>query len=174
MYIFLSILGAIVAIFIILMLAAPKKYHVHRSIVINRALPDVFQYIKHVKNQNHWSPWQKKDPNMKQTFTGEDGTVGFLSHWEGNKEVGTGEQEIKNIEENKRLETALRFFKPWKSQSDAYMQVDEADGGTRVTWGFAGENKVPVNVMMMFMNMDKMVGKDFEEGLANLKKIMES
>jgi hypothetical protein len=174
MYIFLSILGAIVAIFIILMLVAPKNYHVNRSIVIDRALPDVFQYIKHVKNQDDWSPWKKKDPDMKQTFSGVDGTVGFVSHWEGNKDVGTGEQEITKIEENKRLDTELRFFKPWKSQSDAYIEVEEADGGTNVTWGFSGVNKVPLNVMMMFMNMDKMIGKDFEEGLADLKRIMES
>jgi hypothetical protein len=174
MYIFLSILGAIVVIFIILILTAPKKYHLHRSIVIDRALPDVFRYIKYVKNQDEWSPWKKKDPDMKQTFTGDDGTLGFVSHWEGNKDVGTGEQEILNIEENKRLETELRFFKPWKSQSNAYIEVEEADGGTKVTWGFSGVNKIPFNVMMLFMNMDKAVGKDFEEGLGDLKKILES
>jgi hypothetical protein len=174
MYIFLSILGAIAVIFIILVIAAPKKYHVKRTIVIDRALPDVFQYIKYVKNQDHWSPWKKKDPNMKQTFTGEDGAVGFISQWEGNKDVGTGEQEIMSIQENKRLETELRFFKPWKSQSDAYIQVDKAEGGTKVTWGFSGDNKVPFNVMMLFMNMDKAVGNDFEEGLGDLKKILES
>jgi hypothetical protein len=174
MYIFLSILGGIVAIIIILILVAPKKYHINRSIVINRPLPDVFQYLKHVKNQDHWSPWKKKDPNMQQTFSGEDGTVGFVSKWEGNKEVGSGEQEIKKITENKRLDTELRFFKPWKSESDAYIEVDEADGGTKVTWGFSGTNKVPYNVMMLFFNMDKAVGKDFEEGLAELKKILES
>lgn len=174
MYIFLSVLGAIVAILIILILVAPKKYHVHRSITIDRALPDVFQYLKFVKNQDHWSPWKKKDPNMKQTFSGEDGTVGFVSHWEGNKDVGVGEQEIKRIVENERLETELRFFKPWKSQSDAYIKVDKVDDGTQVTWGFSGVNKMPFNVFMLFMNMDKAVGKDFDEGLTELKKILES
>ncbi|MCW5521197.1 SRPBCC family protein [Aureitalea sp. L0-47] len=174
MYIFLSIVGAIVAILIILILVAPKKYHVHRSITVNRALPEVFQYLKHIKNQDHWSPWKKKDPNMKQSWTGEDGTVGFVAHWEGNKEVGEGEQEIKKIVENERVESELRFFKPWKSESDAYMQVDKADGGTKVTWGFSGVNKMPFNVFMLFMNMDKAVGKDFEEGLEELKNILES
>ena len=111
---------------------------------------------------------------MKQSFTGEDGTVGFVSSWEGNKDVGSGEQEIVKITENKRLDTELRFFKPWKSESDAYMEVDEVDGGTRVTWGFSGVNKRPYNVMMLFYNMDKAVGKDFEEGLTDLKKILES
>jgi hypothetical protein len=174
MYIFLSIIGAIVVILIILILVAPKKYHVHRSITVNRALPEVFQYLKHLKNQDQWSPWKKKDPNMKQSWTGEDGTVGFVAHWEGNKDVGVGEQEIKKIVENERLESELRFFKPWKSESDAYIQVDEAEGGTKVTWGFSGVNKMPFNVFMLFMNMDKAVGKDFEEGLGELKKILES
>ena len=174
MYIFLSIIGAIVAILIILILVAPKNYHVNRSITINRALPEVFQYLKHVKNQDHWSPWKKKDPNMKQSWEGEDGTVGFIARWEGNKDVGEGEQEIKRIVENERLETQLRFFKPWKSESDAYIKVDEEKGGTKVTWGFSGVNKVPFNVFMLFMNMDKAVGKDFEEGLGELKNILES
>ncbi|AVI52233.1 polyketide cyclase [Pukyongia salina] len=174
MYIFLSILGVILAVIIILILVAPLKYHINRSIVINRPLPEVFEYLRYVKNQDHWSPWKKKDPDMKQSFTGEDGTVGFVSSWEGNKDVGSGEQEIVKITENKRLDTELRFFKPWKSESDAYMEVDEVDGGTRVTWGFSGVNKRPYNVMMLFYNMDKAVGKDFEEGLTDLKKILES
>lgn len=173
--IFLYILGAIVAIIVILALVAPKNYHVARSITINKPRHEVFSYLRSVKNQDNWSPWKAKDPDMKQEFIGEDGTVGFVSKWEGNKHVGTGEQEIKNIVEGEMLETQLRFFKPWKSQSDAYIKTaDAADGGTEVTWGFSGVNKVPVNIMMMFFNMDKTVGKDFEEGLDKLKSIMES
>ena len=71
------------------------------------------------------------------------------------------------------IQYKLRFFKPWKSESDAYIQVDEADGGTKVTWGFSGVNKMPFNVFMLFMNMDKAVGKDFTEGLQSLKEILE-
>ena len=174
MEIALYIIGGIVLLILFLILIGPKSYHVHRSITINRSVPDVFSYLKSVKNQDHWSPWKAKDPNMKQEFVGEDGTVGFVSKWEGNKDVGTGEQEIKRIVENERLETELRFFKPWKSQSDAYIAVDEDNGGTKVTWGFSGKNKIPFNVMMLFMNMDKAVGKDFEEGLGKLKNILES
>ena len=112
------ILGGIVALFILLALIAPKSYDVSRSIEINRSPQDVFDYIKYVKKQDNWSPWKKKDPNMKQTFTGNDGEVGFVSRWEGNKQVGTGEQEIKSIDEtNKIMETELRFYKPWQSVS---------------------------------------------------------
>ena len=172
--IFVYILGGIVALLVLLALVAPKNYHVSRSIKINKPRTEVFAYLKSVKNQDEWSPWKAKEPDMKQEFIGEDGTVGFISKWEGNKHVGTGEQEIKKIVEGELLETQLRFFKPWKSQSDAYIKAADADGGTEVTWGFSGENKVPMNIMMLFFNMEKAVGKDFEEGLHKLKNILES
>lgn len=172
---FLYILGIIIAIIAVLALVAPKSYHVHRSISINKPRADVFAYLKSIKNQDEWSPWKQKDPEMKQEFVGEDGTVGFISKWEGNKDVGTGEQEITKIVEGEVVESELRFFKPWKSQSDAYMKTkDGTNGETEVIWGFSGQNKVPMNVMMLFFNMDKTVGKDFEDGLNKLKSILES
>lgn len=174
MTIFLGILGALVVIIILMILFAPKQYEVNRSITINRSLPDVFNYLRYVKKQNDWSPWWKKDPHMKQTFTGEDGTVGFISAWEGNKLVGIGEQEIKKIDNNKCIISELRFFKPWKSVSEGYLNVDEEGDATKVTWGFRGSNPRPFNAMMLFFNMDKSVGKDFEEGLDELKSVLEN
>ena len=174
MNILLYILIALVILIVILALVAPKTYEVNRSIDINKSLPEVFKYLKSIKNQNDWSPWKKKDPNMKQEFIGTDGEVGFLSKWEGNKDVGTGEQEILRIVENEVIESRLRFFKPWKSQSDAYLKVEDAgNNNTKVTWGFSGKNPIPFNIFMMFFNLDKTVGKDFEEGLASLKIILE-
>lgn len=168
------IIGAFVFLFIILVIIAPKQYEVKRSIIINKQKKDVFQYLKYLKNQDNWSPWKKKDPNMKQSFVGEDGTVGFITKWEGNKDVGIGEQEILSINENESIISKLRFFKPWKSVSDAYLIVEEFTGGnTKVIWGFMGKNPMPFNVFMLFFNMDKAVGKDFEEGLASLKQILE-
>ncbi|MBR9846494.1 MAG: SRPBCC family protein [Algicola sp.] len=162
-------------LFVVLAIMAPRHYEVNRSIIINRALPDVFNYLKHIKNQDQWSPWKKKDPDMKQEFIGTDGQIGFIAKWDGNKEVGLGEQEIINIIENDRVEARLRFFKPWKSESDAVTKVEDVGGGqTKVTWGFSGKNKVPANIFMMLYNVDKHVGKDFEEGLASLKEILES
>lgn len=173
--IILYILAAIVALLIVLSLMAPKNYHVYRTIEVKRPLPEVFQFIKYLKNQDHWSPWDKKDPDMNKTYTGTDGTVGFVSHWEGNKQVGEGEQEITNIVEDEKMESQLRFLKPWKSQSDAYIKVEKVDDNTtQVTWGFSGVNKPPANIFMLFFNMDKTVGKDFEEGLANLKNHLEN
>jgi uncharacterized protein YndB with AHSA1/START domain len=172
LYIFAIIVGAMV----LMALFAPMKYEVSRSILINKPKPEVFQYLKYIKNQDEWSPWKKRDPEMKQTFSGEDGTVGFVSKWDSDhKQVGAGEQEILSIVPNEQIKTELRFLKPWKSQSTAYIKTrDTADGATEVTWGFYGVNKVPMNIMMLFYNMDKAVGKDFEEGLTELKKVLEA
>lgn len=170
----LYILGGIVVLIIILALIAPKSYDVNRKIIVQQPVPVVFEYLKYLKNQDNWSPWGKRDPNMKKEFVGSDGEKGATSKWQGNKDVGSGEQEIKRIVENEVIESELRFLKPWKSQSDAYLKVNEAGAGeTEITWGFSGKNKFPVSIMMLFMNMDKAVGKDFEEGLASLKEILE-
>lgn len=175
MMIFLYVIAAIVVVIIILAAIAPKTYEVNRKITINKPVSEVFEYLKYVKNQDHWGPWNSRDPEMKQTHTGVDGTVGFINKWESDhKQVGHGEQEIVRIEEGVSMETELRFLKPWKSVSQGYLRTSESNGGTEVTWGFHGTNKVPMNIMMLFFNMDKAVGKDFEEGLANLKRILES
>jgi len=164
----------LVLIVIVLANIAPKSYKVNRKVIINKPLPEVFQYLKLLKNQDNWSPWAEKDPNMKKTFTGTDGEVGFISAWIGNKEVGEGEQEITGFVENKIVKSQLRFLKPFKSTSNAYLKVKEKGKGTEVTWIFSGKNKFPVSIMMLFINMDKSVGKDFDYGLNKLKNILES
>lgn len=169
----LYIVLAIVIVIIVLAIIAPKNYDVYRSISINKPLTEVFQYLKLLKNQDNWSPWAEKDPNMEKSFSGTDGEIGFISKWIGNKEVGEGEQEITGIVENEVIHSQLRFLKPFKSISDAYLKVKKDDNGTKVTWGFSGKNKFPVSIMMLFMNMDKMVGKDFEYGLNKLQQILE-
>lgn len=167
------LIGIIVSILII-MFIAPQKFEMNRSVVINKPISEVFKYLKFIKNQDEWSPWKSKDPIMNQTFIGNDGEVGFIAKWEGNKDVGMGEQEILSIIENQIVTSKLRFFKPWKSEADAYLRVVElTKNQTNVTWGFSGKNPMPFNVFMLFFNMDKTVGKDFEEGLARLKKILD-
>jgi len=174
MTIVLYILGGIVLLVLVLALLAPKTYDVSRSIEISKPKTEVFNYLKSLKKMDEWSPWAKKDPNMEKKFTGTDGEVGATSYWNGNKEVGEGEQEITNIIDGERIESELRFLKPWKSTSDCYTAVEEAGKDkTKVTWGFSGKNKFPMSIMMLFMSMDKMVGKDFEEGLASLKSNLE-
>lgn len=171
---FLYILLGLVVLVLILAAMAPKTYDVSRSVIIAKPKAEVFTYLKSLKNQDVWSPWAKKDPNMVQTFTGTDGEVGATNHWKGNKQVGEGEQEITKIIDGERVESELRFLKPWESTSDCYLVTEEVDeDSTKVVWGFSGKNKFPMSIMMLFMNMDKAVGKDFEEGLANLKEALE-
>ncbi|MBV1888367.1 MAG: SRPBCC family protein [Urechidicola sp.] len=168
------ILAGFVLLIIILAIIAPKKYDVSREISINKPLKEVFDYLKFLKNQDNWSPWAEKDPNMKKTLAGTDGEVGCVSAWVGNKDVGAGEQEIMGIKENEEIASQLRFLKPFKSTSDAYLRVYNEGNATKVVWGFSGRNKFPVSIMMLFMNMDKAVGGDFEHGLAKLKRVLEN
>lgn len=169
------ILVGIATLVILLALIAPKTYNVFRSIEIDSPKSTVFPHLRFLNKQQEWSPWAKKDPNMERRLTGTDGEVGAISYWNGNKEVGEGEQELTKIVDGERVEGKLRFFKPWKSESDCYMNlVETANGKSEVTWGFSGKNKFPMNIMMLFMSMDKMVGKDFEEGLQTLKTKLES
>lgn len=174
MYIVLYILVGLIAIVLLLGLIAPKTYNVSRTVEILRPKGEVFEYLKSLKKMDEWSPWAEKDPDMEKKFTGTDGEVGAISYWNGNKDVGEGEQEITRIIEGERIESELRFLKPWKSTSDCYTVVDDAGNGkTKVTWGFSGKNKFPMSIMMLFMSMDKMVGKDFEAGLKKLKIVLE-
>lgn len=168
------ILAGVVLLLLVLYLLAPATYDVSRTTEVRRPPEDVFDYLKYLKNQDEWSPWGQKDPNMKKGFRGTDGTVGAVSTWEGNKQVGAGEQEITCIVAGQRIESVLRFLKPWKSTSDAYLEVEPAPGGSLIRWGFKGSSGFPMRLMMLFMSMDKMVGKDFEQGLANLKARLEA
>ena len=171
----LYIVIGLFVLFMILWMIGPKEYAVDRTMTVNRNRQDVYDYVRRLENQDQWGPWSRRDPAMEKSTHGEDGNVGFVSAWRGNKQVGEGEQEITRLVPNERVETSLRFFKPWKAESDAFIHLEDAgENATRVTWGFKGENKNAVSrVMGVFMDMDKAIGKDFEEGLHNLKGILE-
>ncbi|NJO91943.1 MAG: SRPBCC family protein, partial [Chloroflexia bacterium] len=165
----------IVAIPLIAALFIDGKYAVEREVTINKPKDVVFDYVKLLKNQDNFSVWAKIDPAMKKTFTGTDGTVGFISAWESdNKDVGKGEQEIKAIKEGERIDFELRFLEPFEATDNAYMTTEELDSATvKVKWGFYGEMAYPMNVMMLFMDMEEMIAGDFETGLNNLKAELE-
>lgn len=172
--ILLYILLAIVLIVVILAVVAPKSYDVHRSVLIDKPKEMVFDHVQLIRNHKIWSPWNLKDPDMSLTYEGIDGQVGFISRWNGNKEVGSGFQTITKIVPNERIENHINFLKPWKSESNGYYLFEEAaPGQTKVTWGFRGKNKFPATLFMLLYNMDKVVGKEFNEGLLNLKKHLE-
>ncbi|MFD1817141.1 Polyketide cyclase / dehydrase and lipid transport [Pseudarcicella hirudinis] len=170
----LYILLGIVALLLIIALVAPKDYTVERSVTINKPKTEVFNYLKLLKNQDNWSVWAKIDPAMKKTYSGTDGTVGFISAWEGNDDVGKGEQEIKKITEGERIDFELRFIKPFEATSPVFMTTQSiSDNQTKVTWSMSGNMPYPMNLMLLFMNMEKQIGGDFETGLNNLKGILE-
>ncbi|MCE9598634.1 MAG: SRPBCC family protein [Spirochaetia bacterium] len=153
---------------------SPKEFSVVREITINRPNAEVFGYIRFLKNQEKFSAWAKMDPQMKRGFTGKDGEVGAIASWDGNKQVGIGEQEIKKITPNHRMDLELRFKKPFETTSTAFMSTEAiGPNQTRVQWGFAGKMPVPMNLMLTFGNMDEMGGKDLATGLANLKSVLE-
>lgn len=173
---FLGILVALIAIVLIISLLLPGSFDVQRTITIEQPKTVVYDYIKYLKNQDNFSKWTKIDPAMKKIFHGEDGTVGFVSAWSSDhKDVGKGEQEIIKIEEGLRIDYELRFIEPWESTSPAFMSVDSISATqTIVTWGFHGEMAVPMNLMLLFMDMEENLGDDLAGGLDNLKQILET
>ena len=172
--ILIYILAGIVLLLLVLNFIAPKDFSMERSIVVNAGKEKVYNALKSLGTQEKWSVWGTKDPNMESKITGTDGEVGAVHFWSGNKEVGTGEQEITALQPHDYIETELRFLKPWKATNKAWFKIGDAEDGSKVSWGFSGVNKFPVNIMMMFMNMEKAIGKDFDEGLANFKNYIEA
>ena len=175
----LSILGSIfsiVALLLILAAFTKKGYSVEREISINQPKQQVFDYLKFLKNQDNFSKWATMDANMKKSYQGTDGTVGFISAWDSeNKNVGKGEQEITKIDEGKRIDYQIRFIKPFAGVANAYMTIESrSKQETLVNWGFDSKMKYPMNLMLLFMSMDKMIGRDFDTGLKKLKSILEN
>jgi hypothetical protein len=173
--IILAAIAGIIILLLIIALFAKNEYAVERQVVINKPKQEVFDYIKALKNQDNFSVWAMRDPAMKKEYRGTDGTVGFVSAWDSQKDdVGKGEQEILSIKEGERIDYELRFIKPFEAKDKAYMVTETAsDNQTKVKWGFNGRMKFPMNLMLLFMDMDKMLGKDLDAGLQNLKMILE-
>ena len=172
--IILSVIAVLVVLFFIVALFTKKGYTVQRTIIINKAVPEVFNYIRHLKNQDHFSKWVMTDPNMKKDFRGTDGTPGFVYAWDGNKKAGKGEQEIIKITEGQRLDLEVRFVRPFAAVAQTPFTTESLAGNqTKLTWGMTSQMKYPMNFMLAVMDMDKLLGKDLETSLANLKGILE-
>ena len=172
--IILGIIAGIIALLLILALFTKKGYSIHREIVIHKPKQDVFDYVRFIKNQDYYNKWVMMDPNMKKKFKGTDGTVGFIYGWNGNKQAGEGEQEIKTLKDGERVDTEIRFVRPFAAVGYADLVLTSAPGNqTHVRWGMSSSMKYPMNVMMLFMDMDKLLGKDLETSLNTLKGILE-
>lgn len=173
-----AILFLIIAVIVLALIAAlfiKKDYAVEREITISKPKQEVFDYIRYLKNQDQYSVWNKLDPAMKKTYTGTDGTVGFKYAWDSEKkEAGKGEQTISNITEGERIDMKLHFIEPFEASDNAYMVTESiSETQTRVKWGFNGRMNYPMNLMLVLMNMDEMLGKDLQSSLDTLKVILE-
>jgi uncharacterized protein YndB with AHSA1/START domain len=166
--------AAIIVLFLLIAAFTKRSFALQKQIVINKPKQRVFDYIRLLKNQEHYSVWVMKDPNIKIVYTGVDGTVGFTSAWRSDdKNVGIGEQEIIKIDEGEAVEVEIRFEKPFKATNRAINKLaTTADGQTLVTQTFLGTSKFPMNIMNLFI--DKLAGKDMQTTLQNLKRILEN
>jgi len=172
-WVFISI-GLLIAIPLVVALFVDKDFSVERDIVIEKPVDEVFDYIRYLRNQESYSVWSGLDPDMTQEYRGRDGRVGFVSAWEGNEDVGRGEQEIIEIREGERIDYALRFFEPFESEANAYLITEPAgENRTRVVWGFDSRMPYPMNLMLLFMDLEDAIGADYQTGLRNLKEILE-
>lgn len=175
---FLIILGLIILALILFVLIAglfvAKTYHFEKDITINAPKEKVWSFVNTLHGMEKWSPFIAADPNLQVTYEGQDGTVGAAYKWKGNKDVGSGEQTISKVEAPSRIETHLHFIEPFEGQAEAFINLADAGTGTKTTWGFDTKYKYPMNVMMLFMNMDEMMGKSYTDGLNKLKALSEA
>lgn len=173
--ILLVILGIIVLLLVVAIFV-PKEYAVERAMTIDLPATEVFDYVVLLKNQDNYSVWAQKDPNMKKSYSGEDGTVGFVSAWDSNdEEVGRGEQEIIKIDQNFRIDYELRFYEPFEATDNAYMITEVVSSSqTKVKWGFNGKIPYPMNLMLLYINMEEELGTALSDGLNNLQAVLEN
>jgi hypothetical protein len=146
---------------------------IEKAITISKSPDAVFDYLKYTRNQDHFSVWNMTDPDMKKEYKGTDGTVGFVYSWDStNKNVGAGEQETTGMEEGKRIEYALRFFRPMQNSGISAFEISgRGEGASLVRWVFESPSKFP---MVLFAPIFKIIlGKDLVKGLGNLKVILE-
>lgn len=151
----------------------PDTFRVQRAISIKASPDKVFPLIDDFRHQASWSPWEKKDPAMKKTLSGSASGKGAVYAWDGNREVGTGRIEITDSTPTSKVTMKLDMLKPFEGHNIVEFTVDVAGDSTRVTWAMHGPQTYIAKLMSVFLDCDKMVGKDFEAGLASLKTIAE-
>jgi uncharacterized protein YndB with AHSA1/START domain len=162
-------LAAAVAILCGVIAMQPSQYAVTRSAVIPAPPEAVFAHVNDFSKWANWSPWAKLDPNMKTTLTPNPAGKGAKYEWAGNSDVGRGSMTILDSKANESLQIDLEFFEPFASRADTRFSFSPDPGGTKVVWSMAGENNFMSKAFGLFMNMDKMIGADFEKGLAQLQ-----
>ena len=166
-YALFTVLGLIVLTLIVAAIL-PKTFHAEGTTIVNKPNNEVFNYVKHIKNQEHFGVWFEQDPNIVKTSEGTDGTEGFKYSWKSDK-VGNGSQVITKIIENSRVDINLFLMDSAKPAKSFFTTEEVSTNQTKVHWVVDGEMPYPFNLMSLFYDMNK----DFEQGTANLKVVLE-
>jgi hypothetical protein len=145
-----------------------STFEVTRSAVIPAPAEAIFPLVNSFHEWTKWSPWEAVDPAMERSYSGGESGVGAKYAWSGNRKAGAGTMEIVRTDQPRTIEIRLEFTKPFKAVNPTTFTFAPSGTGTQVTWTMTGENKGLGKVFALFMNMDKMVGTDFERGLASL------
>jgi uncharacterized protein YndB with AHSA1/START domain len=167
-------LAVIVVVLVVIVMLQPSEFRVARSTTISAPAPVVFAQVNDLHKWEAWNPWGKIDPAMKQTYEGAPAGTGAVYTWSGNNEVGEGRMTIIESRPSELIRIKLEFFKPFAGTSIAEFTFKPEDNQTAVTWSMTGENNFMAKAVHLFMNMDKMVGGQFEKGLAQLKAVAEA
>jgi uncharacterized protein YndB with AHSA1/START domain len=162
------VLVLIVAGFAAFVATRPADYRITRSRTVAAPPEAVFAFINDFHNWGQWSPWEKLDPAMKKEFSGPPAGTGSSYYWVGNNQVGEGRMTITDSRPPQSVAIRLEFLKPFAATNAVQLELAPSGSGTNVTWSMSGHNNFIAKAFTAFMDMDKMVGSDFERGLANL------
>lgn len=174
-YIILAVLG-VLAMVLLVASRRPGDFRVERRLTIRAKSERLFALVNDFRAWADWSPWAKLDPNMKTEFSGPPSGTGASYKWVGNSKVGEGSMRIRESVPSNKVDIQLEFLKPFKASNQCtFTLLPSADGlATTVSWTMTGKNALVSKVMGLFMDMDQLIGKDFEKGLANLKASAEA
>ena len=164
----------VVGLFLVYVSTRDSKFHYERSGLIGASAEQIFPYVSNFKLGGQWSPYEKKDLNMKKTFSGVDGAVGSVMEFEGNSDVGSGKLELLKVVPNELVQIQLTMLKPFHGENLVEYKMTPEAGGTRFTWSMSGDGGFLTKLMTLLIDCEKMVAGDFEVGIANLKSVVET
>lgn len=168
------VLVALVGLVCLVAAFQPSTFRIERSLSIAAGPAALFPRLNDLHQVHEWSPWKEKDPNCAYEFSGPAAGVGAAQSWSGNSDVGAGKQTIVESRANELVRLKLEFLKPFEAVCEATYVLKPSGNQTVVTWSMTGNNNFSGKVFCLFMNQDKMVGGEFEKGLANLKRLAEA
>ena len=167
-------LAVIVVVFVVIVALQPSEFSVVRSVTISAPAPALFAQVNDFHKWEAWNPWGKLDPTMKQAYEGAPAGTGAIYTWSGNNEVGEGRMTITESRPSDLIRIKLEFFKPFAATNTAEFTFKPEGNQTAVTWSMTGNNNFLAKAVHLFMNMDKMVGGQFEKGLAQMRSVVEA